>query len=175
MQTKLISKLMIIICLILFHSIAISDSSHSGTSHKKGIRPNVGSYLPDFYLPTPQIDAEKKWLNIQTDSSFKPQDIKSELLLIEIFNVYCASCQFQSTFMSELFNKLKRDDLYKDKIKMIGIGAGNEQWEIDFYKDQYPFPIFPDASFTLHNLLGAPETPFMIWLKPERSGKPCSG
>jgi hypothetical protein len=43
----------------------------------------------------------------------------------------------------------------RDKIKIIGIGANNSLYEVNFFKDQYKilFPLFPDKSLMIHETL----------------------
>ena len=39
-----------------------------------------------------------------------------------------------------MFNKIAQDEKLKNKIKLIGIGAGNSPFEVDFFQKTYNVP-----------------------------------
>jgi peroxiredoxin len=135
--------------------------------------PAPGSLLPDFSLPVPPNDADKTYLNVMGKNGFRAESIAGDVLLIEILSMYCAACQAQAPYMNELYRKIEKDPELKHRIKMIGIGAGNSDEELAYYRSTYevPFPLFPDPDFTVHNLMGAPRTPLLIFARPDGQGR----
>ena len=64
-------------------------------------------------------------------------------------------------------------DASNRQIKLIGIGAKNDSYEVDFYRDTYKilFPLFEDKELDIHREIGMPATPFFIVLALDGRGK----
>jgi peroxiredoxin len=123
-------------------------------------------------LQPPKDPSEKMYLGISGSGYFRIPQIKAQVVVIKIFNVYCPICQSTAEAMTELYRQIESNPALKDRIKLIGIGAGNSGLEVEVFKEtnKVPFPIFPDEDFRIHKALGEVRTPFFIAVKMEKDG-----
>jgi len=135
--------------------------------------PIEGGVFPEIILSAPQTAHEKDYLGITGTDPFKISQIKADVVIVEIFSMYCPHCQKDAPVINELFELIQNKPSVRDKIKIMGIGAGNTQFEVDFFKDQYkvPFPLLHDESFSVHKNIGEVRTPyfFVLDIKEDKS------
>lgn len=136
------------------------------------LSPVKGGTLPVISLPVPKDSNEKNYLGLSGKGVFKIPQIKAKGVLIKIFNLYCPICQSTASAMAELYRQIEHHPDLKDKLKLIGIAAGNNLSEIEVFKQNYhiPFPIFPDENFKIHQALGEVRIPFFIATKMGADG-----
>jgi thiol-disulfide isomerase/thioredoxin len=134
--------------------------------------PQKGESLPVINLPIPKSPAEKSYLGLSGEGSFKITQIKARAVIIEIFSMYCPYCQKDAPGVNELYTLIDNDPDLKNKIKLIGIGAGNTPFEVGVFKKTYavPFPLFPDQDFMIHKVCGEVRTPYFIVVKINEDG-----
>ena len=157
---------------MLAHSVVIvflSWTLHAPV-FAEGPFPVKGGKLPMIRLPIPKDSSEKIYLGLSGDDFFEIPQIRSKGVLIKIFNLYCPICQSTAAAMAEVYWQIESHPGLRDKLKLIGIGAGNSLLEIDVFKHNFniPFPIFPDENFKIHRALGEVRIPFFIAVKIER-------
>ncbi|HNT44312.1 MAG TPA: TlpA disulfide reductase family protein [Syntrophorhabdaceae bacterium] len=128
--------------------------------------------LPAFELPIPQDRAEREYLGLSDKGTFKVGDIKSQIVIIEIFSFYCPICQVHAPLVHEVYEKIKARADLKEKIRMIGIAATNTAFEARSFKETYniPFPVFSDEEGEIALLLGVKYTPTFIGVKVDGKG-----
>ena len=129
--------------------------------------PPVGGQLPDFTLAAPKDAAQRSYLGLSGSGAFRIPQIHAKTVIIEIFSMYCPFCQKEAPNVNRVYRKIEADPALRGKIKLVGIGVGNSAYEVEAFQKKYdiPFPLFPDADFALHKLLGEARTPYFIGVK----------
>ncbi len=134
--------------------------------------PEKGEQLPAINLPIPKNPDERSYLGFSGSGLFKIPQIKARVVIIEIFSMYCSYCQKDAPGVNELYRLIENNADIKDKIKLVGLGAGNSQYEVEVYKKTYtvPFPLFPDKDFEIHKACGEVRTPYFMVVKINPDG-----
>jgi hypothetical protein len=155
-----------------FFAMILLSFALSGPAFAASSTPVKGGELPAIRLPIPRDSDEKIYLGLSGEGFFEIPQIKAEGVLIKIFNLYCPICQSSALAMAKLYRQIENNPDLKNRIKLIGIGAGNTVAEVEFFKqtNNIPFPIFPDEDLTIHNLLGEVRIPSFIAIRMEKDG-----
>lgn len=128
--------------------------------------------FPDINLFIPENPDQRSYLGLSGTGNFKIPQIKSEIVIVEIFSMYCPYCQREAPDVNKLYRLIQQNPKLKDKIKLIGIGVGNSSFEVEIFRTKYevPFPLFPDEDFSIHKCLGEVRTPYFIGIKINKNG-----
>jgi peroxiredoxin len=134
--------------------------------------PRKGGTLPAINLDVPKDPAHRSYLGFSGEGLFDVSQIKAEVVIIQIFNMYCPLCQREASRVNELYENIEKDPNTRGKLKLIGIGAGNSKFEVGIYMKTYevPFPLFSDGDFSIHQSLGEVRTPYFIVVKINDDG-----
>jgi len=131
--------------------------------------------LPDLTLTVPENDTYKSYLGLtgKAGESFALTDIQADILLIELFSMYCPFCQNEAPIVNELYEKMEEVSQKGPVVKIIGLGASNTQFEVEHFKETYnvPFPLFPDQDMSMYKALGGEGTPGFIGCRMDNGGK----
>ena len=147
--------------LIVLAAVLVSGSDLLAAGENPPVDVNL-----DFNLPVPEDAAAAAYLGVDSPGQFTLDQVDADILIVEIFSMYCPICQQKAPQVNILFEKLKA--VQDKRIRLLGIGAGNSAYEVAFFKKTYaiPFPLFSDGDFAIHKKIGEPGTPFFIALKP---------
>lgn len=134
--------------------------------------PQKGSVLPEIRLVVPTIPTHRTYLGLSGGEFFTIPDIKAEVVIIEIYSMYCPHCQREAPRVNELYRTIEASPAAQGRVKLIGIGVGNDNFEVEFFKNKYdvPFPLFEDEDYVIHEQVGKPDTPFFIGVRIEDEG-----
>jgi len=165
-----IAASLLLLVVILLCGAASQGAETIGSSDK----PLLGKIkrLPVVGLPMPQGKSDKSYMGLSGTGDFKLGQIKARVLIIEVFSFYCPHCQRSAAQVNELYEKIEGRPDIKEKIKLIGIGAGNSLYEVNSFKERYhvPFPLIPDQGMEITEILGVKGTPTFIAAKADGKG-----
>jgi thiol-disulfide isomerase/thioredoxin len=132
--------------------------------------PAEGEMFPKLELPLPQEMYEREYLKV-AKGPFLLSQVDSEVLIIQIFSMYCPHCQKEAPNVNALYEAITARPEIKSRIKMLGIGAGNSSFEVNAFRDCFKieFSLIPDEDMTVYTRLGKVGTPyfFVLWKKPD--------
>jgi thiol-disulfide isomerase/thioredoxin len=125
-------------------------------------------------LPIPPSDRDRAYLGLEGSGTFKLNQIKTRILIIEILNTYCPHCQHSAPLVNTLYDQIQERADLKDRIKIIGIGVGDNRDEINLFKQDYQvtFPLIPDQEGDIINTFGVQATPTFIGIRLNDRGLP---
>ncbi|MBD3184812.1 redoxin domain-containing protein [Candidatus Poribacteria bacterium] len=118
-------------------------------------------------------DEEKNYLGLEEGARPVLNKAKADIVILEFMNVYCPSCQMQAPIFNQLFSAIQNDSELVNRIKIIGVGVGNNQNEVDDFKEKrnVPYPIMPDPDFSTYKALAnSIRTPYTVTLRRNING-----
>ena len=123
----------------------------------------------DIPLPRPSSEADVAYLGLEgSEDSFRMDQIKARVLVVEVFDMYCRFCQGMAPKVDEVYELNLRSG-FGNQVKWIGIGRMNTELEVSTFKEKYQvrFPLFADKDLTITRALRADKegTPHFIVIK----------
>lgn len=126
-----------------------------------------GDAMPVMELTVPALPEHRDYLGIPSEGgTFQLADIQAEALLLQVFSMYCPICQREAPKVNDLFSLVDARGL-GGRIKILGLGAGNSDLEVQVFRDKYavPFPLFSDPDYVLHKQFGGVGTPYFVLVR----------
>jgi len=153
--------------------LALSSPS-GGMGADKTDPPSEGEPLPELRLPAPEDSSLRDYLGIGPEGAFGISQVRADVVVLEIFSMYCPYCQKEAPAVNELYRLIDEREAVRGRIKIIGVGAGNSAFEVDVFRKEYqvPFPLLPDEDLVTHAALGGTRTPYFIAVKISEGGDP---
>jgi thiol-disulfide isomerase/thioredoxin len=158
MNSKISGLITVVLALFMVTAIYAAENSP----------PKVGSPMPAIELPMLSNPVDLQYLGLPSGGKFfKVNQVKAKVVILQIYSMYCPYCQAEAPNVNRLYAAIENSPALKDKIKIIGIGAGNTQFEVGTYKKKYTvaLPLVPDADFKIHKIMGEVRTPYFIAVK----------
>jgi hypothetical protein len=158
--------------------LAILLSGCAGTAQQTAEPPRREVPKPieslDIPLPGPSSAADAAYLGLEESmGAFRMDQIKAEVLVVEVFDMYCRFCQGMAPKVDEVYELNLRSG-FASEVKMIGIGRMNTALEVATFKEKYKvkFPLFPDNDLSITKALRAQDegTPHFMVIKMAPGG-----
>lgn len=152
-------------CLVLAAVSFVMIPGLAATSEP--LKVNEGA-LAGLRFSVPHNAAAKNYLGLGGSGTFTIPKIKADTVIIEIFSMYCPICQAHAPVVNQLHQLIEKTPSLKGKVKLIGIGAGNSDFEVEIFRKKYniTFPLFPDEKFAIQKAISGPiRTPTFIAIK----------
>ena len=168
-RAVMVKKIILLLCLMLIFSGFVNQPLHPQTTDSTP--PEAGVVLT-MSLPIPEKPEEQQYLGLGGKGTFTITEIRADVVILEIFSMYCPFCQREAPNVKALYGMIDQNEDLKNRIKIIAVGVGNSPFEVNTYKNAYamPFPHFADPNFLIHDTLGRVRTPYFIVVKINRDG-----
>ena len=153
--------------LVTYYAVMLSLSAETRVFPGQKALIKQGDPFPQIAFKAPEDPKDAAYLGIPQGKSCTLTDIPADLVLVEIMNVYCVSCWKQVPVYNKLYDLIESKPETKGRIKILGFGVGNKDWEVEYFRQQFevPFPVIPDPDFVTHEAIGGSRTPFSIFLR----------
>ena len=160
--------LVLLFCPLVVVVSALGQKSSKGTQ--------LGDLFPPYTFPPLTSSQDLAYLGLSEGKPFTLGDVRADLIVVELLNIYCTSCQKQAPIYNDVFDLVEKDPTMKGKVKWVGVGVGNNQREVESFRKlkQVPFPIVTDTQFKLYEAVGGPggiRTPFTILVRKDEKGR----
>jgi peroxiredoxin len=134
--------------------------------------PAKGESFPDIAFLMPDKPFDKDYLGLKGKNTFKLSQVKADVVILEVFSMYCPYCQKEAPIVNQLYDMINKRTDIKNRVKIIGVGVGNTPFEVGIFKNQYniQFPLASDESFAVHKAVGEVRTPHFFVVKINTDG-----
>ena len=135
-----------------------------------------GDLFPPHEFSTLLSAEDQTYLGLSEGESFNLADVQADLIVLELLNIYCTSCQMQAPIYNDVFRAIDKDPTMRQRVKWLAVGVGNNPREVKAFRKmkEIPFPIVPDAHFDLYDAIGGPggiRTPFTLLVRRDQEGR----
>lgn len=146
---------------LLAGSAMAMEATDSAASHPLP----VGSTMPDLLLRGELSQEHLRHLGLKGPAPRHLSEIKAKTVILVAFSMYCPHCQREAPALNDL-NALIASRGLSDDVKLIGVGIGNSDFEVQIFRDKYAitFPLFSDPDFRVNKEIGEVGTPFFYVL-----------
>lgn len=132
----------------------------------------AGDLFPQIPMAPMAHDAARAYLGIKKDQFFTLNDVRADMVLVEIMNTSCSSCRKQAAVYNELYSLIGAHPETRSKIKLMAIAVGNTDQEVQVFKDRFQvaFPMVGDPKYLFWDATGRTMTPLSLLVRQNPQG-----
>jgi peroxiredoxin len=151
-----LAPLCTLLCTLLISVLA-------GTAFAADGPPGLGQTMPALSLKTPAYGQDAKELGVAGKKTFRLQDLKAKVIVLEVIGVYCDVCTKQVGAFNTLYARLGRL-MQAGEVRMFALAAGGNDLEVESLRKTgiYKYPVVADEQYKNHKLLREPKTPYTM-------------
>lgn len=155
------------LCIFILFFFIMTNAFSEGTPRIK-----KGDDFPLIPLEPPVSATHLAYLGISKGDSFTIRDIKADLVLVEIMNINCASCQKQAPINNELYSLIESTPETRGRVKMMAIAVGGLNEYIQQFTDHFktPYPVLQDPKFNVYDAIGQGSIPLALFVRQAPGG-----
>ncbi|MEF3698472.1 peroxiredoxin family protein [Desulfolutivibrio sp.] len=139
----------------------------AGASEAAGSEPlPVGAAFPDVSLGADLSPEHRTYLGVaKKNGPVRLAEVTAPVVILEVFSMYCPHCQREAPALNAVYGLLASGG-QADRVKMLGIGAGNSAMEVELFRAKFDirFPLAADLDFAVHDACGKVGTPYFYVL-----------
>lgn len=156
------------LCVFIISLVVVND----GICRKRPIL-KEGDYFPEVTLSAPYDPAHASYLGIDKGKPFSMEDVKADLILTEVMNINCHSCQSQAPINNQLFDLIESNPKTKGRIKMLAVAVGSMDVYIKEFTAHFktPYPVIQDPGFKVYDAVGEGPVPRMVLVRRDPEWK----
>lgn len=127
-----------------------------------------GQYFPPCVLTAGERGPDFAYLGLEQESAnFFLADVPTEFVLLKYYGEHCYQCVQEVDEYNRLFSMLRDDPVLGTRMKMIGIGVGDNQRSVLRFKRSHeiPYPLLPDERQLMFESVGAGEIPLIYLVR----------
>lgn len=146
--------------------LVLTEISVLGTeAHAFQVNPAA---LQRIEYPMPESASARQYLGLSGAGGFHIPDVKANVLIIEVFSMYCPYCQAEAPTVNKLYDRIDRDPALRGRVKILGIGITNTPYEVEVFRKKFGvrFPLLADQTSSIQQIAQEKfRTPTFVVLK----------
>lgn len=134
---------------------------------QRGQRLQPGQFFPPCVLTAADRERDFVYLGLdQPSADFFLAEVRAEFVLLKYYGEQCSVCVREAPLYNRLFNLIQDDPDLASRVKIIGIGVGDNRQSVLRYKRTHnvPYPLFTDERRVMFDSAGG-EIPLLYLVR----------